>query len=95
MTGQQDARIKEFETELRKRGENAKIDWRESGSPASRGFLFCDFMGVTLTLSPKGLMNIRAVRSYHPPKYPTPVIAAASAVELWERQKTRDDANPE
>jgi hypothetical protein len=42
-----------------------------------------------------GLISIPAVRSYHPPKYPTPVIAAASATELWARQKKRDDARPD
>jgi hypothetical protein len=95
MTSLQDSRIKEFETELRKRGENEKIDWKESNSLASRGFLFWDFKGVTLTVSPLGLMNIPAVRSYHPPRYPTPIIAAALATELWTKQKARDDANPD
>lgn len=95
MTSQQDQRIKEFENEVRKQGKNAEIDWKESDSPESRGFVFGDFEGVTLTVSPQGLVNIPAVRTYHPPKYPTPVIAAATATELWEKQKARDDAQPE
>jgi hypothetical protein len=49
----------------------------------------------TLTVSPVGLMNIPGVCSWHPPKYPNHVIAAASAKELWAGQKARDDAHPE
>jgi hypothetical protein len=92
MTSKQYERTKEFESELRKRGKNAEIDWEESSIPESRGVLFGGFEGVTLMVYPNGLMNISAVCSYHPPKYPTPVIAAASAKELWARQKRRDDA---
>jgi len=44
---------------------------------------------------PNGLISIPAVRTYYPPKYPTPVVAAASANELWARQKARDDAQPD
>src|ERR1035441_5853872 len=62
-TSQQDNIIKAFENEVRKRGENAEIDWKESNRPESRGFLFGDFRGITLTVSPGGLMNIPAVRS--------------------------------
>ena len=40
-----------------------------------------------------GLISIPAVRTYHPPRYPTPMIAAALATELWTKQKARDDAN--
>jgi hypothetical protein len=95
VTSLQSDRIKEFESEVRTRGENAEIDWKESGSPESRGVLFGDSKGITLMVYPQGLISIPAVRSYHPPKYPTPVIAAASAKELWAGQKRRDDANPE
>jgi len=94
MTSQQDARIKEFESERRKRGENAKIDWKESNSPESRSVLFADVDGVTLMIYHRdALISIPAVRTYHPPRYPTPIIAAALATELWARQKARDDAN--
>ena len=48
MTSQQDDRIKEFENEVRKRGGNAVMDWKESNSPESRGILFADVDGVTL-----------------------------------------------
>jgi hypothetical protein len=94
VTTQQGDRIKEFETEVRKRDRNAVIDWKESSSPESRGVLFTEVEGVTLVVYPNGLISVPAVRTYHPPKYPTPVIAAASAKELWARQKARDDANP-
>ena len=40
MTSLQDARIKEFEIEVRKRGGNAVIDWKESNISESRGILF-------------------------------------------------------
>ena len=94
MTSQQSARIKEFESEAKNRGTNAMLDWNESRSPESRGVLFADVDGITLMVYPNGLISIPAVRTYHPPKYPTPIIAAASAKELWGRQKARHDANP-
>src|ERR1035437_6150227 len=94
MTSLQDDRIREFENEVRKRGGSAEMGWRESNSPESRGVLFADVDGVTLVVYPNGLISIPAVRTYHPPKYPTPVVAAASAKELWARQKARDDAQP-
>lgn len=93
MTIQQDDRIKEFENEVRKRGGNAAIDWKESNSPESRGILFADVDGVTLMVYREGLISVPAVRTYHPPRYPTPIIAAALATELWTKQKARDDAN--
>jgi hypothetical protein len=94
MTSEQDHYIKQFESEVRKRGENPDLNWKESNSPESRGALFGDFQGVTLMVYPSnGLISIPAVRTYHPPKYPTPVIAAASAKDLWARQKRRDDGN--
>jgi len=95
MTSQQDDRIKEYENEVRKRGGNAAMAWKESNSPESHGVLFADVDGVTLVIYPNGLISVPAVCSYHPPKYPTPVVAAASAKELWARQKARDDAHPE
>jgi len=95
MTSQQAVRIKEFEGEVRRRGENAEIGWEESSNAETRGVLFGAFAGVTLMVYPNGLISIPAVRSYHPPKYPTPVIAAASSKQLWAGQKRRDDANPE
>jgi hypothetical protein len=45
-------------------------------------------------VTPIGLVNIPAVRTYHPPKYPTPIIAAGAG-ELWAKQRTRDEANSE
>ena len=93
MTSLQDARIKEFEHEVRNRGRNALIDWKESNSPESCGILFADVDGVTLMVYHDGLISIPAVRTYHPPDYPTPIIAAALATELWARQKARDNAN--
>ena len=93
MTSQQDDRIKEFEIEVKKRGGNAVMDWKESHSPESRGILFADVDGVTLMVYSDGLISIPAVRTYHPPRYPTPIIAAALATELWAGQKARDDAN--
>jgi len=93
MTALQDARIKEFKDEVRKRGGNAVPNWKESNSPESRGILFADVDGVTLMVYLDGLISIPAVRTYHPPRYPTPIIAAALATELWTRQKARDDAN--
>ena len=95
MTSLQTDRIKEFENEVRKWGGSAVMDWKESNSPESCGVLFADADGVTLVVYPSGLISIPAVCSYHPPKYPTPIIAAALAKELWTRQKVRDDAHPE
>lgn len=94
MTIQQEYAIKDFESEARKRGQDAKIDWKESNCNESRGSLFGNFGGITLMVYPEGLISIPAICSYGPPKYPTPAIAAASAKELWDRQKKRDDANP-
>jgi hypothetical protein len=93
VTSQQGDRIKEFEIEVKKRGGNAVMDWKESHSPESRGILFADVDGVTLMVYSDGLISIPAVRTYHPPRYPTPIIAAALATELWAGQKARDDAN--
>ena len=95
MTSHQEHRIEEFENEMTRRGDDTKLVWKESGNHESPGVLFAALEGVTIALSPSGLMNIPAVRTYHPPQYPTPVIAAASAKELWAKQKARDDANPE
>jgi hypothetical protein len=94
MTSYQSKTIGEFQVEGMKRGAKAVLDWEESYILESRGVLFADAEGVTLVVYPNGLISIPAVRSYHPPKYPTPVIAAASARELWARQKARDEANP-
>lgn len=94
MTNLQNERIKQYESEAKRRGGNAVTDWRESNSPESRGVVFGDVDGITLVVYPNGLISIPAVRTYHPPNYPTPVIAAASAKELWARQKVRDDAQP-
>jgi hypothetical protein len=93
MTNQQDDMARRLRDELGKRGHSGRIEWKESIGPESRGFLFGEVQGVTMTVTPNGLINIPAVRTYHPPKYPTPVIAAACAGELWLRQKGRDDAN--
>ncbi len=95
MTSLQDARVKEFESEVKKRGGNTMLDWKESTSPESRGILFTDADGVTLMVYHDGLISIPAVRTYHPPRYPTPIIAAVLATELWTKQKARDEANPE
>ena len=95
MTSQQSARVKEFELEVKRRGANRVLDWKESNSLESMGVLFASADGVTLMIYPNGLISIPAVRTYHSPKYPTPMIAAASASELWAKQKVRDDANPE
>jgi hypothetical protein len=94
MTSLQADRLKEFDNELKKRGRDAVLDWRESKNSVSRGVLFADVNGVTLMLYPNGLISVPCVRTYHSPKYPTPVVAAASANELWDRQKARDDRNP-
>jgi len=93
MTGQQRDCIKEFEREVRSRGDDPEIDWKESINSESRGVLFGDFMGVTLMVYPDGLINIPARCSWSFDKY-THVTAAASAKELWAGQKRRDDANP-
>lgn len=95
MTSQQVQRTKEFENEVRRRGRNAEIGWKESVSPESRGVLFADVDGVTLVVYSNGLISIPTVRTYHPPEYPTPIIAAVCAKELWAKQKARDDARPE
>jgi hypothetical protein len=95
MTSEQCEMIRQLEDELRKRGKPVKVDWVESTAAESRGFIFGLLNGVTLTVAPNGLMNIPSVRSYHPPRYPSPVVAAACADELWAKQKRRDDANPE
>jgi hypothetical protein len=95
MTSLQDDRVKEYESDVNNRGGNAVTDWRESNSSESRGVLFGEVDGITLVVYPNGLISIPAVRTYHPPNYPTPVIAAASAKELWARQKARDDAQPD
>jgi hypothetical protein len=91
MTSQQSDAIKEYESELRKRGGNATLDWKQSNSPGSRGILFADVDGITLMIYSDGLINIPAVRSWDPKKY-YHITAAACANELWSRQKTRDDA---
>jgi hypothetical protein len=57
------------------------------------GFSLGEVQGVTVTIASHGLVNIPAVRTYHPPKYPTPIIAAACAGELWSKQKARDEAS--
>jgi len=93
MTGLQDARIKEFEIELKTRGRNAVMNWKESNSPESRGILFAEVDGITLMVYDDGLISIPAVRTYHPPDYPTPIIAATLATELWAKQKARDNSN--
>jgi hypothetical protein len=95
MTSEQDARIKEFESEVRERGGVAVIDWKESNTPESRGILFKDVDGITLMVYRDGLISIPAVRTYHPPRYPTPIVAAALAQELSAKQKARDDGNVE
>ncbi len=94
MTSQQQQRLEQLEIELKHRGKAVSLTWRESDTSVSRGFLFSELGGVTITCSPSGLLNIPAVRSYHPPKYPTPVVAAACADELWAKQHARDEANP-
>jgi hypothetical protein len=95
VTHQQDEITSRFLEELVRRGHDGRIDWNESDAPESRNFLFGEVEGVTVTVTPGGLINIPAVRTYHPPKYPTPVIAAASARELWAKLKARDDVNLE
>ena len=95
MTSQQQERIRQLEIELKNRGKAGGLVWRRSSGSVSRDFIFSELRGVTVTCSPNGLLNIPAVRSYHPPKYPTPVVAAACADELWAKQNARDVANPE
>ena len=95
MTTQQQEMTQRLAVELHSRGKRSAIDWKESNAPESRGFLFGEVDGVTVTVTPSGLVNVPAVRTYHPPKYSTPVVAAASAGELWAKQKKRDDANLE
>jgi hypothetical protein len=95
MTSQQSDMTRRLSDELVRQGENGRVDWRESENQLTRGFLFGEVAGVTVTVAPTGLVNIPAVRTYHPPEYPTPVNAAASAGELWAKQKVRDDTNPE
>ena len=58
MTSQQRDAIKEYESEMRKRGGNAVLDWKESNSPGSRGILFADVDGITLMIYSDGLINI-------------------------------------
>ena len=94
MTNEQNAYSIQLQEELARRG-HVSVEWEESYAPESRELLFTQVDGVTVTLAPNGLLNVSAVRTYHPPKYPTPVIAAACAGELWERQKARDDAKIE
>jgi hypothetical protein len=72
MTSLQDARIKEFEIELKTRGRSAVVNWKESNSPESRGILFVEVDGITLMVYDDGLISTPAVRTYHPPDYPTP-----------------------
>jgi len=94
MTDQQTEFSMQLQDELARRG-HPPVEWPESKAPGSTGVLFTEVDGVTVTLAPNGLLNVSAVRSYQWPKYPTPVIAAACAGELWKRQKARDDANIE
>jgi len=75
VTSQQGDRIKEFETEVRKRNGNAVIDWKESNSPESRGVLFAEVEGVTLVVYPNGLSprdceQLRERLSLFPPPHP-------------------------
>ena len=95
MTSLQDDRVKEYESEVNKRGGSAVTDWRESNSVESRGVLFGEVDGITLMVYDDGLISIPAVRTYHPPDYPTPIIAATLATELWAKQKARDNSNPD
>ena len=91
MTKKQEDRTKEYESNRRSLRESANINWKESNQPESRGVLFADVDGVSLMVYTDGLISIPAVRSYHSPKYATPMLAALSAKELWAKQKTRDD----
>ena len=94
MTSQQSDAVREYESEVRRRGGNPALDWRESNSPESRGVLFADVDGVTLMIYPNGLINIPAVCSWNIKKY-YHVTAAACAKEQWTRQKRQDDKKPE
>ncbi len=95
MTSLQDATVKEFEREVKKRGRSYVMDWKESTCTESYGILFAAADCVTLMVYHDGLISIPAVRTYHPPEYPTPIIAAAGATELWAKQRARDEANPD
>jgi len=75
MTKKQEDRTKEYESERRSRGESANVNWKEGNQPESRGVLFADVDGVSLMVYTDGLISIPAVRSYHPPKYATPMLA--------------------
>lgn len=88
----QDWAIEEFESELRKLGQHAKIDLEESNKGVSRGSLFGNFMGVTLMVFPEGLISIPAVCSY---KAPSPAVAATSAKQRFDRQNARDTRYPD
>ena len=66
MTNQQEDMTRLLRDELAMRGQNGRIEWKESNSPESGGYLFGEVEGVTVTVSPGGLMNIAAVRTYHP-----------------------------
>jgi len=92
MTSEQSETIKEYENEVRKRGGNPALDWKESNSPESRGVLFADAHGVTLMIYSDGLINIPARCSWDTKKY-YHITAAACAKELWSRQKRLDDNN--
>lgn len=87
---QQDWATKEFESELGKLGQHARLEWKESATEPSRGCLFGEFKGVTLMVYPEGLISIPAVCSY---KAPSPAIAATTAKERFDKQKARDDRN--
>lgn len=95
MTNKQQEMISQLEDELRKRGKTLDGTWAESKNAESNLFLFGAIDGVTVTVAPNGLVNVPSVRTYHPPIYPTPVAAAASAAEVWGKQKARDDADIE
>jgi hypothetical protein len=92
MTIQQDWATKEFDSELRKLGQHAKIDWEESNIEPSRGSLFGDFRGVTLMVYPEGLISIPSVCSY---KAPSPAVAATSAKERFDKQRANDNNKPQ
>jgi hypothetical protein len=87
MTSQQTGTIREFEIETKKRGVSAELDWKESNVPESQGVLFADADGITLVVYSNGLISVPAVRTYHPHKYPTPIMAAAFATVLWAEQR--------
>ncbi len=87
----QEATIKEFENEVRTRGGNPLVDWKPSSDSLSKDVLFGDFRGVTLMIYPDGKMNVPAVCSYKI----SDVVAAATAKELWDKQRARDGRFPE